>query len=483
MTEGSHVFLEQRVVRGVVQVDVEVVREEKLHKAERILGTGTLPHPGLSAVIERLHVLTRHVGAALREYFLRRDRRWHVPVWAKHHRLHRVGKNGSRLVLILLADDDFHLQNFLASVKRLELERRNVDEDVARSECARQPAIALHVGRNFGETIGRGNVHRLDGLSAERAIDVDRMSLLKDSDGAGEVAIVDTGTGSGRAGACRIRRRTGGGHRNSLGRQPVADGGDHSGIRRAAGFHVPGYRWNWLPAALRNDTAPFLQRFAETGVVLFLRTQRRQRLVEMLVPKISGQRAVDVLLLGVDVPRLLYRAWIDLAGHQIFAKCDVGGGEHDVSGGELIGGGSFRFLERRDCLGQLADRIVVHPHAVTIGGKNGVGEGLGSGLVQAVGRKPECILAVGFVQGFGVSPLLVIDSGGAGSRELRLQLRFDFGGGYALDGREFFGRPGLRIFRVSRACRLAHLAPAGHCDCQQERPYEARRTRVRLTRD
>src|SRR5439155_5460682 len=100
---------------------------------------------------------------------------------------------------------------FLSSVEGFELECGNVDEDIAAAESTRQPAIPFHVGSDLAESEPRGNVHRLDGLGAQRAVDVDGMSLLENGDCRGEIAIIYTGTRSrgalpGRIG--RSRRRS-----------------------------------------------------------------------------------------------------------------------------------------------------------------------------------------------------------------------------------------------------------------------------------
>ena len=134
VAERAHVLVEQVLRRRVVQVDVEVVREEELHEAERVLPAGTLADVRLASVAVRLHVLGVEVAGVrlhLRPDLLRGDVVGDVPVRAEDDELHRVRERRRRLVLVVLADDDLHVEHLLAAVVRLELERGHVDPDVA----------------------------------------------------------------------------------------------------------------------------------------------------------------------------------------------------------------------------------------------------------------------------------------------------------------------------------------------------------------
>src|SRR5207253_8338792 len=95
------------------------------------------------------------------------------------------------------------------------------------------------------------------------------------------------------------------------------------GIGRTSGLHIPGDGWDLLPTSLRDDDAPWLKLFAESRVVFISWPQRGERFVEMLVTKISHQRAVDVVICGIDVPGLRHGPRIDLTRHQILPERDV----------------------------------------------------------------------------------------------------------------------------------------------------------------
>ena len=116
----------------------------ELHLPERVAFAGTL---AVVALVVGLHVVLVEIAGILLD--LRQDLLLHdvlrdVPVRAEHHRRHAI-RQSTGVGLVLLAGDDLHVEHALAVLDRVEAERRDVDEQVARAEIVRQPAPALHV--------------------------------------------------------------------------------------------------------------------------------------------------------------------------------------------------------------------------------------------------------------------------------------------------------------------------------------------------
>src|SRR5258707_9908489 len=79
----------------------------------------------------------------LRQNLLFHDVLRDVPVRAEDDGRQSVGEHGRRAGL--LAGDDFHVEDTPAVLDHIEAERRNVYQDVARSEIVWQPAPPLYV--------------------------------------------------------------------------------------------------------------------------------------------------------------------------------------------------------------------------------------------------------------------------------------------------------------------------------------------------
>src|SRR5439155_24121645 len=124
------------------------------------------------------------------------------------------------------------------------------------------------------------------------------------------------------------------------------------------------------PATLGDDDAPALQLSAQAQIVVVGRSHCRQRLVQMLIPQISDERAVDILFLGIYVPGLSDRARIDLSSEKVLTERSVGGRENEIGGRKLLGSRFICLLQRSDCACQCADWIVVESHPVGVGREN-----------------------------------------------------------------------------------------------------------------
>src|SRR5206468_8951596 len=99
----------------------------------------------------------------------------------------------------------------------------------------------------------------------------------------------------------RSRRRS---NRNPFCCQPVSYCAEDSRVCRLTRLHIFRDRGDLLPTALGDDDAPALKLLGQSRIVFVGWPQGGERLVEMLITKIPRQRAVDVLLFGIDVPGL-----------------------------------------------------------------------------------------------------------------------------------------------------------------------------------
>jgi hypothetical protein len=94
-----------------VQVDVKGVPKQEIHEAQRMLRPWLLPDARLAPVLEIFEVVRLHVPrirSDLGRRFLGLNVRRDVPVRAKHHRFHEVGKYGGRFPFEFLSHDHFH---------------------------------------------------------------------------------------------------------------------------------------------------------------------------------------------------------------------------------------------------------------------------------------------------------------------------------------------------------------------------------------
>src|SRR5207249_4291846 len=70
-----------------------------------------------------------------------------VPIRTEDHGGHLVGEN--RRWTVFLADDDLHAERAPSVLDDVEVERRNVDDQIPLAEIVRQPAPAVHVERDL----------------------------------------------------------------------------------------------------------------------------------------------------------------------------------------------------------------------------------------------------------------------------------------------------------------------------------------------
>src|SRR4029079_2785730 len=119
VTERADILLEQLVIGGVVQVDIEVIGEKKLHQTKRVLVTGLLSHARFAVLLIQLVIVRSEVARAhFRKDFLCSNVRRLVPVWPEYDRLHHVGENRSGLVLVVLPDNHLHVERLLSLIVR-----------------------------------------------------------------------------------------------------------------------------------------------------------------------------------------------------------------------------------------------------------------------------------------------------------------------------------------------------------------------------
>ena len=165
---------EQAVGRGVVQVHVELVREHELHQPQGVLRPRPLAdlHPQVGvgpvdtrrrhalAVLDHLELVAVEIAGIAqdgRDRLFPQDARRHVPVRAEDDLRHLVAEDG-RGGLVGLPRHHPHREGGLALLDRLELEGRDVDEDVAVAELLGQPPPALEVQLDLRDAIRGGGV-------------------------------------------------------------------------------------------------------------------------------------------------------------------------------------------------------------------------------------------------------------------------------------------------------------------------------------
>jgi len=174
VTEVAFIPAEQVSCGCVVQIDVELVREEEFDAAEGIRRSGILTNGVLRAFGESgRHVMVLHLRRVLRragvhmhvalgevvgvdpdgisQFFLG-NARGNVPRGVEHDVRHRVAEDGGPAVL--LSHDDSHCEDRATSVHHVESVVRNVHEDVPRPERSGEPAPAFHVELDLTDALG-----------------------------------------------------------------------------------------------------------------------------------------------------------------------------------------------------------------------------------------------------------------------------------------------------------------------------------------
>ena len=156
---------EQVLVRRVVLVDQELVREVEADAAKRVAGARRLRDVHAAVAVLRqpqAHPLQHgRILLQRRQIFVVDDRRRHVPGRIDGDELHRLRQFGRRL-LAGLAGDDARGPGLRAVVHHPQREVRNVQHHVGvaelrLAELARQPAPALHVGDAPDRSCGRAS--------------------------------------------------------------------------------------------------------------------------------------------------------------------------------------------------------------------------------------------------------------------------------------------------------------------------------------
>ena len=178
MAEGALFLGEQVLVRRVVLIHEELVREVEADAAEGIGFAGRLRDA--DAAVGGARELEAHAvehGRVLRQggqIFVVDDRRRHVPGRIDGDELHRL-RQFRRRMLAGLADDDARGPCLRAVVHQLQGVVGDVEDHIGvaerfRTEFARQPAPALHVGaHDIDLAVVPGAVHGAHGGVIEHA--------------------------------------------------------------------------------------------------------------------------------------------------------------------------------------------------------------------------------------------------------------------------------------------------------------------------
>src|SRR4029078_350466 len=171
---------ERSLVR-IMEIDVEVVWEQKLHETERILRPGTLPDDAIAGFLCPLHVIPlqiTRIGFQTRENFILEDSlRW-PPVGPEDDPSHRIAEHRRRMSVVLRADHDLHGQDSLPAIERVEMKGRYVHVDVSLSQRARQPTMALQVGADLSRSGLSVDVQSGEGGAAQFSIGLEVVSSL-----------------------------------------------------------------------------------------------------------------------------------------------------------------------------------------------------------------------------------------------------------------------------------------------------------------
>ncbi len=199
MAEGALVPGEQVLVRRVVLIDQELVREIEADAAERIGFAGRLRdvHRAVAVLLELEAHALKHGRVLLqrRQVFVVDDRRRHVPGRIDRDVLHRLREQRGRM-RARLAGDDAGGPDLLAALHHLERVVGNVEDDIGiaqrrRAEVARQPAPALHVDHHRVDLlVALGGVERLDRPVVEDAGRLHLGAALEFAHGFGDRRVV-----------------------------------------------------------------------------------------------------------------------------------------------------------------------------------------------------------------------------------------------------------------------------------------------------
>ena len=176
VAERALVGGEQPLLRRVVQIDLELVREVELDAAERIGGARRLHHVDI-AVGPTLHfephaIENIRVARIERQQFILNDRLRHVPGRIDKDGIHRCAEKRRRR--LRFAGDNLGAPDQTVVAHHPEGVVRNIDHHIGLAEIARQPAPTFHIGD-----------HAVDLLS--------RLDQLRAVDGGERLAIDDAG--------------------------------------------------------------------------------------------------------------------------------------------------------------------------------------------------------------------------------------------------------------------------------------------------
>src|SRR3569623_67188 len=199
MAERTLRLREQVLVRRVVLVDQELVREVEADAAERIGFAWRLRDvDGAIAVARELqaHAL-KHGGVLLqRRQVLIVDDRWrHIPCWIDGDVLHRL-RQERRGMRARLAGDDARGPDRRAVVHDAQRVVGNVEDDISIAECgsaeiARRPAPALHVDAlDVDLAVVLRPVQRSNCLLVETAGGLDVVRALELANGGGDGRVI-----------------------------------------------------------------------------------------------------------------------------------------------------------------------------------------------------------------------------------------------------------------------------------------------------
>ena len=145
----ASVLREQLLVRRVVLIDQEAVREIEADAAERVALARRLEDADRAVVVVTdLQSDPRQrarIARQRRQIFVADDRRRHVPGRIDRDVFHRLGQQ-RRGVVAGLADDDLGRPHRLAVLHHLQRVVGDVDHHIGRADVVRHPAPAFHVG-------------------------------------------------------------------------------------------------------------------------------------------------------------------------------------------------------------------------------------------------------------------------------------------------------------------------------------------------
>src|SRR5689334_9153160 len=103
MTRGAGGLAEERPLVGVVEVDVEIVWEQKLHETQRVLGPRALANDTVARLGCPLHVVPSQVGGVglqAREDFVLEDPLGRPPIRTEDYPPHGITEYRRRMPVV-----------------------------------------------------------------------------------------------------------------------------------------------------------------------------------------------------------------------------------------------------------------------------------------------------------------------------------------------------------------------------------------------